>query len=471
MSAYRLLIRGTLVQESAASFGGTEQDHWADAPLCRDGLGRYTLRGEGLAGALTAMARKLFRTVPEAILGGGGAPSVWRPFISHPEQPDTILAELRQCVRIDPETGAADDGAMFDLEILPRGTRWPFLLQVDLNRVPEAQKPAVLAVTARTLKAWENGYCWLGRGVARGLGWCSLQDTKVVSLAASEAWPDAFAADYPHGAAGRLTERGASTLTEFAARAPKIPADGDWRWQEYELVLSFGTGDGEKRYGADLLSVGGHGTIEVDPPWPGLDRLLLPEAMTGKSYEKHWNPDGYPAVSGNSLTPILPGSSLRGPLRHGLARWLRMKAPPGAVGVLAPLHRLMGALKGERDAPESDGTEPKHLSSPLLVRDAYLSDDCCDWKMALVHAHAEDEFSGGVFEGSKFDRVALMDAKFKTRMVLEARKSEMAELKEILDVALALAEGGWLGVGGAASRGFGGCRWEIERREEYGEAQ
>ena len=32
------------------------------------------------------------------------------------------------------------------------------------------------------LQDWTRGRCWLGRGVARGLGWMTLDDCQVVSL-------------------------------------------------------------------------------------------------------------------------------------------------------------------------------------------------------------------------------------------------------------------------------------------------
>ncbi len=156
MSRQRYLFLGTLLQESSANFGGRDDDeNWVDAPLCLDGKGRYTLRGEGQAGALLAMARKLFKDIPADYLGGCTArtPSVWRTYTSHPEQDDKSLAELRQCVRIDAQTGAADDGALFDLETLPRGVSWPFLLELDLSAVSATQKQRILAITVRALQA------------------------------------------------------------------------------------------------------------------------------------------------------------------------------------------------------------------------------------------------------------------------------------------------------------------------------
>src|SRR5207248_25773 len=80
---YRTLFTGTLVQESALSVGGNEPDlALVDSPLARDGAGRFVLRGEGLAGALIATARKLARIPHDvssrAFRGGRPTPSRWR---------------------------------------------------------------------------------------------------------------------------------------------------------------------------------------------------------------------------------------------------------------------------------------------------------------------------------------------------------------------------------------------------------
>ncbi len=67
-TAYRTLFVGTLRQTTALSVGGRDQSSVTDAPLCRDGEQRFTLRGQTLAGALIATARRL-GDVPAFISG------------------------------------------------------------------------------------------------------------------------------------------------------------------------------------------------------------------------------------------------------------------------------------------------------------------------------------------------------------------------------------------------------------------
>jgi hypothetical protein len=169
---YRTLFIGTLIQTTALSVGGRDlPGSITDAPLCRDGRNRFTLRGQTLAGALIATARRL-GPVPEYISGEIAGfsnppppPSRWRSFASHPT--GEAQSEIRQHVRIDPRTGAAEDNGLFNLETLPAGIEWPFLLEVDSQGDEGANAEAI---AWHALQEWQAGRCYLGREVARGLG-------------------------------------------------------------------------------------------------------------------------------------------------------------------------------------------------------------------------------------------------------------------------------------------------------------
>ena len=84
--SYRTIFVGTLVQDSALSTGGTDTLSGVDDPLCRDGEGRFTLRGTTLAGALIATARTLYPKIPPEICVDATnkpdktplTPSLWR---------------------------------------------------------------------------------------------------------------------------------------------------------------------------------------------------------------------------------------------------------------------------------------------------------------------------------------------------------------------------------------------------------
>lgn len=441
---YRTLFVGTLVQESFLSVGGRDEPHSSvDSPFCRDGQDRPTLRGSGLAGALVATLRRI-QAVPSTISGvqSERQPSVWRCFNSHPlANPQAVV---RQHVAIDARTGAAATGMLFDVETLPPGTRWPFLLEVDTSRDPGAAKLA-----REVLGQWAAGRCLLGREVARGLGWMRLQDCKEYVLTTDhlERWPCAPAADdYPGYSAAQFPEL-ARPLETVAERLPG--------WCEITGTLTAGEhrptwhGDGESGWGLDSLSIGGHASDDLVAHWS--DRFLAPDGLLDPA--KDFDPDStvvtYPAW-GNERLPYIPGSSLRGPLRHALARLLRAGGhvdddtwPP-----------LVRALFGTTEN-----------SAKLLIQDAFPDPDS-ELRLAWFQHHAEDEFTAGTYGSGKFDRVAVVQGRFRWRMVLEEtgqKKEEQVALRLALRDLLTLAENGQIGIGGGQWRGHGWLRWQVDR--------
>jgi CRISPR/Cas system CSM-associated protein Csm3 (group 7 of RAMP superfamily) len=81
-----------------------------------------------------------------------------------------------------------------------------------------------------------------------------------------------------------------------------------------------------------------------------------------------------------------------------------------------------------------------------------------------LQQHAEDEFTGGVFPGAKFDRVAVMSGRFETRLVIEARSmEELLSLCQTLAPGLSLASAGFVPLGGGKWRGLGWLDWKWSR--------
>lgn len=432
-SPYRTLFVGTLVQESFLSVGGTDDpDTTVDSPFCRDGLGRPTLRGTGLAGALIATLRRcLGAPVPATISGSnkGRQPSVWRFFNSHPVAAGNPA--YRQHVAIDARTGAAASGALFNVETLPPGTCWPFLLEVDTERDPQAAEQA-----REALSHWLAGRCLVGREVARGLGWMRLEDLHEYRLtdAHRDAWPCARKADaYPAYLA--------STFSEIARPVESTgqPLPG-WR----EITGTVSAGERDDGYGIDSLSIGGHASEELAAAWD--PHYLAPDGMSDPA--KSFDPDfaivtfeGKDAQQKVVRLPYIPGSSLRGPLRQALARLRK------AQGEQAP---LVESLFGTVDK-----------GAKLLIRDAVpdLSAGAPELRLAWMQHHAEDEFTGGAYGAAKFDRVAVFQGRFRWRMVVEdGTEAEKIALDEVFQ----LCQTGQLGIGGGQWRGHGWLNWQID---------
>lgn len=430
---YRTLFVGTLVQESFLSLGGTDDPFTTvDSPFCRDGLGRPTLRGTGLAGALIATLRRLNNEdVSEKISGSaqGKHASVWRFFNSHPNNEVTFAD--RQHVAIDHETGAAAEGPLFNAETLPPGTKWPFLLEVDTT---DDHDNNFADLARATLAQWVAGRCLLGREVARGMGWMRLDDLKEYTLTTAhiDDWPNAkVSQDYP------------AYLAQFAKdqqlKPEPVPAATETLpgWCEYTLTLS--AGERSDGYGIDSLSIGGHASEELAAAWD--EAFLAPDGMTEAAAKAAFDPD-FAVVTldqDGKRIPYIPGSSLRGPLRHTLARLLKAGNKPDDSMI-----SLFGTTK---------------QSAKLLIRDAFLVEDQDkSLQIAWFQHHAEDEFAGGAYASSKFDRMAVLQGSFSCNVVIEdATSEEKIAFNELLE----LARQGQLGIGGGQWRGHGWLSWVI----------
>lgn len=452
---YRTLFTGRLVQESFLSLGGTDDPlTTVDSPFCRDGRGWPTLRGSGIAGALVATLRRALND-PDGKKGKlpayvsdsdqGRQPSVWRFFNSHPQQvvdrhADKIIDagnvysyDYRQHVAIHPQTGAAEDQMLFNVETLPPETAWPFLLEVVTTVHADA---AELAEDA--LSHWMAGRCLIGREVARGMGWMRLENLERYDLTTAHAdrWPNARQAENYADYISKTFRDCKKTI--MPAKAP-LPG-----WQEYTFTLRAGErDDGEfAGYGIDSLSIGGHASEEMVAAWDE-SSFLTPDGMDAAKVKTAFDPD-FAVVTlekDGKRIPYIPGSSLRGPLRHALARLLKAAGKPDHT-----LIRLFGKTE---------------QSARLLIRDAYLAtDQQCKLQYAWLQQHAEDEFAGGAYRSSKFDRVAVMQGRFCGRLVIEDAENEDIEGFEALK---ALAEQGQIGIGGGQWRGHGWLRWKFQK--------
>jgi len=425
-----------------------------DSPLALDGLNRPTLRGSSLAGAMIATLRRLRRSespqrsespsIPVTISGGtnGRYPSVWRFFNSHPHAFSQTV--VRQHVAIDARTGAAATGMLFDVETLPPATRWPFMLEVETDR------DTLAADLAReVLRHWAAGRCLLGREVARGMGWLRLDDCQEYRLTTEHAqdWPCAQQAErYPH----YIKEKFSKLATSVEPASDPMPG-----WCEISGTLTAGEYkpswcqdiEPDACYGWDSLSIGGHASDELFAAWS--DDFIAPDGMADPG--QHFDPDCTVVTfrecgedwQVNEQRPYIPGSSLRGPLRHALTRFL------GAQGESSNLPQ---ALFGTTEQ-----------GAKLLIRDAFPEPNA-DLRLAWFQHHAEDEFAGGAYDSAKFDRVAVMKGCFVWKMILEdASETEREALRDLLTK---LAQNNHIGIGGGQWRGHGWLQWQVNDFKE-----
>ncbi|MCR4412725.1 MAG: RAMP superfamily CRISPR-associated protein [Thermoguttaceae bacterium] len=177
--------------------------------------------------------------------------------------------------------------------------------------------------------------------------------------------------------------------------------------------------------------------------------------------------------------PFLPGSSIRGALRHATSRLMRARkcevADPNFSGD-AEAQRLRDHLKGKQESgePLSDHVT-RALADPVtqvfgleelcargLVSDAALASKDYAFTLARAEHHAEDEFTAGVYGSGKFDSDLLLQGPMQFRIVAEAPTlEELRSMAETLAPALELARLGHLPIGGGKWRGAGWVPWQI----------
>jgi CRISPR/Cas system CSM-associated protein Csm3 (group 7 of RAMP superfamily) len=471
---YKTLIMGELVQITAFSIGGNNPHGRVDAPVARNGGGDLTIRGTGLAGALIALARKL--TSDEKLLRriSFGPPSeqserrdalrkgremerlpesLWRFHNAHPIGGEPAL-EVRSGVGIRQDTGAAATGLKFETETVPAGTRWRFLMEVDDYREGRTNARALALCT---LREWEEGHCFLGRDVARGLGWMGLRDVQVRVLSTEHRgdWPNAYKT--PEAAFNALSH---------------IEPLSDEKRRECESAISLlprqvlsgrGTiqvgGADDDAWGLDTLSLGGSESVR-----PMQEKVVTKASLSLPPIEK-LEPDSVlawtrPASAPDSAArPFIPGSSLRGPLRHALSWWLRRN---GAV--VADPNRARDR-EGEKDpVAELFGTVER--SAALLLSDAMLEEGE-DAKPLFMEQHAEDEFSAGACGPMKFNRLCLSSGRFGFRFFVEIPPESsipdpLAGYRKLLEDLAELGDACQLPIGGGQWRGHGWVQWHWE---------
>jgi CRISPR/Cas system CSM-associated protein Csm3 (group 7 of RAMP superfamily) len=178
----RLRLCGTLVAQSPLHVGGLGEDVDTDLPLARDGAGQLYIPGTSLAGALRELAEQMF--------GESAVDRLWgyqhedRGHASYVLVEDAVIAngdavivEIHDHIGIDREYGAAAEHIKYDRAILPRGTRLPLCLTVEVA-MSDGRNQA-LAMLASLQQAMEAGAVRLGAAKTRGLGHVKLVDAQL----------------------------------------------------------------------------------------------------------------------------------------------------------------------------------------------------------------------------------------------------------------------------------------------------
>ena len=503
---YRYIIRGVLEQQTPLSVGGNRNNtdegfEGVDMVLAKDGKKRVTLRGTTLAGALISTARLLYGKdkLPNTITEGSPQnqdkdnpnrlqESHWifhHAHYHHPKKNHTtdITFDKRDLVSIRQKTGAAMHGALYNVQTLPAGTKWDFLMEVDTWQKNSDVCKTAVSIALNTLKQWEK-ICWLGRDIARGLGWLKLNDIKVYKLENEHAliWPDS--GNEPLGVLDNWnndsSKPSSQPLTDYSELMNEYPPVNS-PFHCGKIIISTGA-DSDECYGFDNISVVAGQAVKKEgdnkpkkyrqPEFDKNDHWLYPIGQERSKYDgSDGNDDDNTAnvdcrlATWEDGTPFIPGSGLRGPLRHALS-WLLRKQ---GIQVWEP---------GTDESIEKDDIVAQMFGSTehsglLLIRDAEITEaNKKHWKVFYQEMHAEDEFTQGVFGESKFDRPALLNAEFEADYCLinpeDLSDDDFRSMCCCLDLLNTLGKNQFIGIGGGKWKGLGWVTVEITNcmREE-----
>lgn len=454
---YRTLFHGVIIQQSDMCSGGSEQLSDIDMLPGRDGKGRFVIRGTTLAGAMLNTASKLGYKIPVQVTNdsdnNNSRPSLWKTNNSFPAQgcPQT---QLRQYVKIEPETGAAEDHALFDMEVIVRGTQWHFLLEVitDAKLIKEPDEPTPEQLAMAVLSDWQQDFFFLGNRAVAGTGWCKLESLEVMRLSqsADHLWPDNRYTPQENLKRLRAAEPGIPFLSEDEQQESIRPFKNIERKMHREVItlqLKAGPNTDVKTgevWGLDGFFIGGHG---AEQPFS-----FYEDEYSNGGWASHFSlPEGYTLLDHQDLPdhffvynekgqPFIPGSSLRGVLHHQIRRNLS-----NADNLEAILNNLFGTTE---------------QSSDLYVGDAQLLEGS-DWQGMVLHNHAEDEFTGGVYGSNKFVRCAIIEGTFECQIIVEhTNQATLQEHLKLLRDAIALGAQRQLPIGGKQWVDSGWIQWQ-----------
>lgn len=288
----RLLVAATLVCRTPLRVGGIEAEAAVDLGLTRDGWGRCYVPGTSLAGVLRRSAERvadpglvehLWGSGPVAETGGNGdGRKGYAARLTVDDAPVMLptgaTPEIRDGVGIDREWGGAAHGIKYDQAVLPRGTRIPLRLEVE---IAPGRRAEVTRVMSSLLDLLRDEGLRLGGGGTRGLGRAVLDgevNLTEMDLATRQGMFEAL-------------RSGGRRLSLDALRngAPPAPRRGGRR---LEVEIAW-------RPELPLLVKAGHDGSAVD---------ALP--LTGRR-------------GGEGVTLVLPGSAIKGALRAHAERIVR----------------------------------------------------------------------------------------------------------------------------------------------------
>ena len=424
---FRLEISGQLHLESFHIGSGHQLSLVSDSPILRDPQGAAYVPASSLRGVIRAHLER------EASLLSGNIQSLFGEVPGRREEDENshfgrltifdatsaekIASEVRDHVAIDGKLGSAKSGAKFDQELAFATSPLAFGLIYEGD---SACDPDLLLVK-EAVRALEHSELACGAKSGLGFGRITLSQTRYRTFQRSQ----------PAGLAAWLAYRLNPELTA---------SDAAFTWPQPDGPQGRANPAAPPLCRLNL-------TLRLQFDGPVLVRAPLPPLPSGKVYDPRSPADliakgaetaDHVFVRNAANAHYLPGSSLRGVLRHQALRIAHQRNQQNA------LDQLFGTLKketGRKGRLEvSDGTL---LEPPLEPpRPIYLD-----------HV-AIDRITGFAADGLKFATCGLESPAFRTELTLRFSRADLAAVA-LFGFLLRDAIDGWLWAGGGVTRGYG----------------
>ena len=182
----KIVVEAKMEAQTPISVGGIGPGDAVDLELARNGRDNWFIPGTGLMGALRARfgACSELESLADSMFGfqneknNTGHASYLIVDDAELTVPAGLDREIRDGIGINPQTGATDDGMKYTRAVLPRGTSFSLLLELDLPKQPEDQSKDESSIDSnnfvKALKWLLDGISQdglqLGAAKTRGLG-------------------------------------------------------------------------------------------------------------------------------------------------------------------------------------------------------------------------------------------------------------------------------------------------------------
>lgn len=371
----KVWVRGELVAKTPISVGGMGAGEHVDLDVAVDGSGNFYIPGTSLAGPMRAwleknvaseeLVRALFGFIkPKSEEGRASLLYVEDSPVSE------AVRERRHGIGLREDTGTVADGLFYTRALLPRGTRFPLEMELDILDKTETSKsgeehPA--GALALILEALGEGKVRFGACKTRGMGELCLEALEV----------DCY---------------------DFVGNADDLDS---WLNGEpaalrgLKALERFGTPNRrERRFFEVLIHWRALSPIMVKAGRDGAETDMLP-LMSGVE-----GPEG-------SIAPVIPGSSVKGALRAQSRRILHTIFDPGGRRAsekpeyLGLIDLLFGSV--DRAGRLSVGDVYYRPSAPV-GSGAWLKEDTKVLNSVTERRQhvAIDRFTGGASEGALY---------------------------------------------------------------------